>query len=281
VNRILDSQAGYNGSHVGNRNRNDVRGVRFPADVCASSNLTEIPNNLLNIFPNLIALEFINCPITTLSGFELENYPNLEVFELSFTDLERIPGNFFNITNSISHINFSDNKIKFTGTNLLNHLNNLRRLYFERNICIDMHAQNNNQINALIQCLNNNCRDNDEGSTTTFIPAPPSVPTASLPSTTSTPNSECDIDEVDLVVCNLKDQVEKIEIKIENLTNENQNIKFSINGLEEEVKDLSKSNENLLGTVNEMQEKLNEQAKVLKEFERLLIDLTARPCGCR
>lgn len=281
VNRIFESSSGYNGSHVGNRNTQDVGGIRFPSDVCGSSNLIEIPSGLKTIFPNLIALGFFNCPITNLSGYELENYPNLRIFEFSFTDLERIPGNFFNYTSNISHITFADNKIQRAGRNLLNHLQRLSRLDFQRNSCIDMRGQNDREITALIQALDNECEDVDQETTTqlqsTSVAGPPSVPTAS----STTPKSdECDLDDVEFEVCTLIEQVATMQTELDDLSIENKNLRSSVGSLKEEVDGLRRQNEILQSTVDDFGERLNEQEKILKEMESLIIEWTSRPCAC-
>lgn len=267
VKGILNSPYGYNGSHIGKRTTDDVRGVRFFANICQS----EIPSGLLNIFPNLIALGFFNCPITFLSGYELKNYSKLEVFELTFSNVERIPENFFAFTKNLSHINLSNNKIKFTGSNLLDHLNQMKRVNFERNICIDMRAQNEKRIRALIEILNENCREFENYTTT--VAAPPSVPTSSM-LTTTVNNNECNLEDVEKKVCTLVDQVEVIDLKIQNLTEENQILNTSLNLIKSEVANLQITNE-------EFHEKFNEHSKTLIELERLIIELSSRPCSCK
>jgi hypothetical protein len=79
---------------------------------------------------------FYRCPISTLNGDELDEYPNLESYGHVHSHLVRIPRNFFKSTPKIK-ISFSGNYIKHVVANLFDHLKVLEELYFHDNACID------------------------------------------------------------------------------------------------------------------------------------------------
>jgi hypothetical protein len=129
------------------------------------SEISSIPSGISSYFPNFTAIYFINCGINFLSGSELEEYPQLEWFGLYRSELERIPGNFFEPTRNLKFVNFNSNQISRVGENLLDGLENLERVYFNNNICINKYATNSTGIEEIIENLRVNCADVE---TTTF-----------------------------------------------------------------------------------------------------------------
>lgn len=154
---------GVNGNHESDRNNSHVQSIEFQD--CTGS--TYIPQNMLNFFPNLIGIRLINCGILILSGNELSEHQNLQLFAVESTKLERIPGNFFEPTPQITVIGFADNNLKHVGFNLLKSLNNLSWVSFYNNDCINQTATSLNEIPSLITNLATNCIDIFEEPTTT------------------------------------------------------------------------------------------------------------------
>lgn len=88
----------YTGTHLNALTRWDVKMIHFPKEHCQRWNLTKVPKGFLTLFPNFIALYFSICAIKTLSGSELDEYPNLQRFGYADSILESIPGNLFSKT---------------------------------------------------------------------------------------------------------------------------------------------------------------------------------------
>lgn len=154
---------GVRGDHQVGKNHSDVESINFSD--CTGS--TFIPRDMLNFFANLIGIRLINCGILILSGNELNEYQNLQLFAVESTRLERIPGNFFASTPQITVIGFAENNLKHVGSKLLQSLNNLAWISFFDNDCINQTATSSAEIPSLITNLTANCIDIFEETTVT------------------------------------------------------------------------------------------------------------------
>jgi hypothetical protein len=154
------------GTHLSGYSSNDVKIIAFGFIENCPENLQKIPKGFLNYFPNFIGLFSWGCPISTLNGDELDEYPNLEFYSQEKSNLVRVPGNFFKSTPNMKVINFYGNKIQNVGANLLNHLKYLQQLYFDENICINKDADSASEVPALIEELRQKCPDIEPETTT-------------------------------------------------------------------------------------------------------------------
>jgi hypothetical protein len=130
------------------------------------SGAIKIPKGFLNYFPNFIGLFSWGCPISTLNGDELDEYPNLEFYSQEKSYLVRVPGNFFKSTPKMKVFNFYGKKIQNVGVNLFNHLIYLQQLYFDENTCINKDADSASEVPALIEELIQKCPDIEPETTT-------------------------------------------------------------------------------------------------------------------
>jgi hypothetical protein len=147
---------GYNGTHKYGNSSVDVKMITFYCD-WPPLNLTAIPKGLLNLFPNLIGINFVYCSIDFLNGDELNEYPNLQWYGHSLSNLTQVPGNLFASTPNIRIAAFIYNQIEHVGLSLLDHLRNLQYASFEHNTCIHKVASNPSEIPMLIDALRENC----------------------------------------------------------------------------------------------------------------------------
>jgi hypothetical protein len=150
---------GVGGTHLIVKSNADVKVIYFGYPNVCPENLHKIPKSFLNHFPNLIVLNFYKCPISTLNGDELDEYPNLQFYLHENSNLTRIPGNFFKSTPNMKFISFAFNKIQHVGANLLDHLKDLHEVWFYKNSCTNKYAQNASQVPALIEELKQKCPD--------------------------------------------------------------------------------------------------------------------------
>lgn len=100
-----------NGVYTIGRNSSHVEG--FYTKNCV--HLDYFPQGISQFFPNIIALTFYQCGLSTLSGYELEEFPKLEYFNAYNNKIVRIPGNFFKPTLRMRYISFEYNQIEHVG----------------------------------------------------------------------------------------------------------------------------------------------------------------------
>jgi hypothetical protein len=170
---------GVGGTHLSGKSSADLKMIYFDWDNGYPRNLNKIPKGFSKHFPNLISLYFDKCPIITLNGDELDEYPNLQWFSHKISNLTSIPGNFFKSTPNMKFISFWYNKIQHVGANLLDHLKNLQAVSFHGNSCIDKYFVSSSEVPALIEELKQKCPDIEpekmllttttQAPTTTFI----------------------------------------------------------------------------------------------------------------
>lgn len=157
---ITSNGTTYEGEHLPGNSSADVRMIDFGVNSNCSQ-LSSIPSGFSSIFSNFNAIYFIGCGINFLNGSELDEYPQLEWFGLYRSQLERIPGNFFGQTRNLRFVNFNSNQITRVGKYLLDDLENLERVYFNNNVCVNKYATNSTGIQELIQVLRDDCYDSD------------------------------------------------------------------------------------------------------------------------
>lgn len=146
------------GEHKDGRSNDDVKMIWFSYWTCPDFNIKAIPKGLLTFFPNFIAFFFGKCSISHLNGDELEEYPNLQFYaHNNVDDLTRIPGNLFASTPNMKYIGFIFNNIEHVGEGLLDNLKNLKKVSFERNVCIDRYDVTSSDIPELINELKRKC----------------------------------------------------------------------------------------------------------------------------
>jgi hypothetical protein len=122
---------GYTGNHLQGRSAEDVQNILF-----LTSNLTFIPQGIHDVFPNIISIEMDRNLITTLSGFELYEYKNLQRLDVTQSQLTRIPGNLFANNLFLTSVQLRNSRIQRVGANLLDHLTRLELVSFWNNVCI-------------------------------------------------------------------------------------------------------------------------------------------------
>lgn len=121
--------------------------------------VTTIPRGLLNFFPNLDGIHLKRCNVNHLRGDELAEYPDLRWFALESTQLDFVPGNFFASTSRIAGVSLGGNKITRIGENLLDNLQNLHRVYFLHNLCLNDFAMNEIEMPTFLRKLKENCEE--------------------------------------------------------------------------------------------------------------------------
>jgi hypothetical protein len=199
---------------------------------CSELNITTIPQGGLDVFPSLIGFIFRNCSLNHLSGNELDNYPNFEVFMNFDSKIEIVPGNFFNFTPNMRIVSFWSSGVKHVGKNFMDGLNHLMHVWFYNNLCIDEVANNSTEeINSLIEKINLQCQEKDFESTTGSESQETTEPidTTELPTTTETTFEplKCEFDDINDLVCRHDQEIEELKFKVEDLQSQIDELKES------------------------------------------------------
>jgi hypothetical protein len=125
------------GSHIAKKTSSSVEFLRVTNEI-----FTSVPPNLNIFFPNLLGIIIDNSNLIHLSSDDLKSFYNLTVFKATGNPLESIDGDLFRYHPSLTHVDFSSNKIREVGENLFITSAKLTNAYFAKNLCIDENAKN-------------------------------------------------------------------------------------------------------------------------------------------
>jgi hypothetical protein len=149
---------GFLGTHWYGNTNDDVKVIRF-GEYCPQFNLKIIPKGFQKTFPNLVGILFVFCEVEALNGDELNDFPNLEYFVLTHSNVTRIPPNFFAHNLNLRLISIGMSPIEHVGEGLLDNLRNLDTTHFYNTKCIDKYAYTPVATAELIEVLYKNCTD--------------------------------------------------------------------------------------------------------------------------
>lgn len=201
-------------------------------------NLTYIPKQISNVFPNFKALKISNSGIETLYGADFIEYSELIWLSLTSNKISRVPDDFLRFLPNILYLDLSSNSIKEIGFYVLNQVkyDQIQYIGFNNNTCINKDYVMSNDTNEpsfhdLLTDIQLDCLEVTTAAPVTTSPQPstpsqpqstqspktepssqsPTVPTTpyfTLPSTTSAPTCQ----NVDLTeeVCRLREAVQSL-----------------------------------------------------------------------
>lgn len=121
-------------------------------------NMTYIPSNIDEYFPNLKCIAWDNSGLRTLISRDLQQFPKLIRLQFISNSLTYLDGNLFQYTLYLRAIDFESNRIGAVGENLLSNLTNLEFADFRNNICINLVASRSGIIEELEEALHKQCR---------------------------------------------------------------------------------------------------------------------------
>jgi hypothetical protein len=251
-----------NGNHESGKTNDDVKGINL---FLRDKNLNFFPQNIENIFPNIIAIN-IGYVIKVYKGDEFDNFINLEWAALYDGEIEHVPGNLFSKNPKMRAIFLDGNKIKTIGSNFMNGLNELMSVCLLKNICTQEWAESASDVQKLKQTLKSKCFIEE---TTTQAPTTTTTEPLTTTTTTQTPTTNP-------FESKLNELVDKLSKNFENLE---KNFKTFINSevskLNNEINEkfnakLSKIEENI-STLSSKLDKKSEhcQKSTLETFEKL------------
>lgn len=119
--------------------------------------LEKIPNNLNKFFPNVKVLEWNNSNLKSLSAEDLKQYPELITFSSYYNDIVTLESDVFKYNPKLQWIYFHKSNIQHVGEGLLDGLDELTFVNFERNPCINTYGRTPEQIKQLNKNLPIKC----------------------------------------------------------------------------------------------------------------------------
>lgn len=144
--------ASFSGGHKNWRNSDDVTQIYID-----HQNSECLPQNLPNIFKNILVLCVRSCKVDRLFASDLEGLGDLRVLDLGWNKIETIPAQFFDSTPKIEQISIRANRVKHVGIDILQ-LNRLTDMYMDGNICVKMIARTAARLQLLQGRMRSDCR---------------------------------------------------------------------------------------------------------------------------
>lgn len=234
------------GQHQAGKTNADVKGLQI-----TRKNLNFIPRDIDKFFPNIIALTFVAANLTEIHEEDFKPFPNLRVLWVWMNKIEVLEENLFRYNPLLGEISFSQNKLRHISVNTFSILKPLTYLYLMENSCIDLNANTQATVPALINEARRKCF---------------SIETAPKFETCQRNNRD-------------------LQVEIENLKKENEILMNAKTNLEE----LNESLEAKLDKVNKKLSKCECDNKVVEvlakneerfvEIEKRLIELGSSPCS--
>lgn len=134
-NKTLTTESTHveiNGVHEDGKTNNDFLKLRF-----FKCKIPKIPHFIGNPFINITTIDLNRSGLKSITKFDLQQFPKLEIIFAPENSIEFLPGDLFEFTPNVEDINFYNNNIKYIGEKLLDGLKNLKKVYLHCNVNID------------------------------------------------------------------------------------------------------------------------------------------------
>lgn len=177
------------GVHQSGKSNTDVKVLYVEED---KTGIERLPSNIEKFFPNLVLIRWVRGSIRTVTAEDLRPFPELTGFSMFYNRIVSLDGDLFQYTPKLEWVDFERNQIANVGEDLLANLENLKRVWFHANTCIDSSAESPQAIQELKQALLTQC---------------PFLVTTQTSSTTDDCNVRCTVnEEIDGLTAKLGDQ---------------------------------------------------------------------------
>jgi Leucine rich repeat len=140
------------GVHQFGKNNSDVDALNVK-----EQELTEIPPNMKDFFPNLRAILLYKTNLRTISPDDLP-FPLLEYFSSMFNKIHSIDGELFKNTPMLKEVSFNGNLLEHVGENIFKGLSELTRVDFRGNSCVDLWTRTEEELEQLSEKLLVDCK---------------------------------------------------------------------------------------------------------------------------
>lgn len=141
-----------NGEHKAQKASEDVQIFVIENQVCHY-----LPKDLDIHFPKVYHLDVNRSGLKTVSGVQMKMFPKLKHLYIRSNPIEVLPEGLFQHNLLLEFINLNDNRIKQVSANLFEPLALLAILSFERNICFDGFAFQDELLTKLKTEIVGNC----------------------------------------------------------------------------------------------------------------------------
>lgn len=166
-----------------------MRVVNIQSIKCA-----RIPSGFEKHYKNIEGIFAFSSEKTVLFVEDLKPFLKLKYLDISFNRITHLPSDVFEGNPLMEWIDFSDNKLKLVGLNILDPLPNLHYANFATNICINELGRDKTDISRNIKrLLRLNCQPFEEsytGTTTSTNKLYPTLPSTSFPDLTTTTTTQ-------------------------------------------------------------------------------------------
>jgi Leucine-rich repeat (LRR) protein len=152
--QTITSANGHTGTYYHSQN---VKSVRFE-----SQTMNFMPKGLEKLLPQIERISIYNSNLKEIKKEDLAPFPMLKNLWISDNDLETLPSNLFEANPELIYVQFTYEKLKYVGENILSPLKKLEYADFSDNPCIDKHAASKEEIPALIAELQDKCQQPQE-----------------------------------------------------------------------------------------------------------------------
>ncbi|KAG5669093.1 hypothetical protein PVAND_016990 [Polypedilum vanderplanki] len=112
-------------------------------------NFSNFPRNLHEFLPNLIAIQIIGSQLKELNSKDIKNYKDLKSLWLPLNHIENLNNSVFAYNEKLEKLSFYGNRLKFIKSQILMPLKFLKFVSFEKNICIDIAAENSEKFDII------------------------------------------------------------------------------------------------------------------------------------
>lgn len=123
-----------------------------------NQDMSFVSTGIADHFRNLAVFVIFNSNLQSISAEDLRPFSQLLVLDCGKNKLTNIDGDLFSFNLKLKWIWLSNNSIDHIGHDLVSHLNELKGLYFESNICTDRSASTRAAVLKLASQLSFLCR---------------------------------------------------------------------------------------------------------------------------
>lgn len=145
---------GSSGAHLGGYDNNGVRGLNIVGQIC-----NFLPLNITATFSNLEAIQVHNSGLQQITKNDLSSFPKLRGLWLRENSLAVLEKDLFMYNTNLEYIELSDNKIMHIDAVLLSALPKVNVFNLAFNYCINVNAENTQQVMQLSSYFKNDYQD--------------------------------------------------------------------------------------------------------------------------
>lgn len=143
------------GTHRPGRTNDDVTYLML-----LNQNVPQFPKELEKFFPNLRFFRISETGLLSIKAEDLKPYPQITMLYIGANKFTSLDGDLFTLTPNLQWINIDRCKITSIGRGLLDNLDDLTYIDLQHNPCIDLRAQNREQVLELKPSLLTLCPPN-------------------------------------------------------------------------------------------------------------------------